>query len=40
MNIAVNSEHPYSFYTRKLPDARVLKPGEPGNCTDIAFTKK
>jgi predicted transglutaminase-like cysteine proteinase len=40
INIAVNSDHPYSHYTRKVSQARVLKPGEPGNCTDIALTKK
>jgi hypothetical protein len=33
--IAVNSDHPYSHYIQD-PEARVLKPGEPGNCTDIA----
>jgi predicted transglutaminase-like cysteine proteinase len=40
INIAVNSGHPYSHYTRKLTQAQVLKSGEQGNCTDIAFTKK
>src|SRR4051812_22024761 len=40
INIAVNSDHPYSRYTRKLSQARVLQSAEPGNCTDIAFTKK
>ncbi|QIO32311.1 transglutaminase-like cysteine peptidase [Bradyrhizobium sp. 1(2017)] len=40
INTSVNSDHPYSHYIRKLTYARVLKPGEPGNCTDIAFTKK
>jgi hypothetical protein len=40
ISIAVNSDHPYSYYTRKISQARVLEPGEPGNCIGIAFTKK
>ena len=40
INTNVNGEHPYSYYTRNLPDARTLRLGEPGNCTDIAFAKK
>jgi predicted transglutaminase-like cysteine proteinase len=40
INIDVNHDHAYSHYIRKVNEARVLKPGEGGNCTDIAFTKK
>ncbi|MDN3273376.1 transglutaminase-like cysteine peptidase [Frankia sp. RB7] len=40
INTAVNADHPYSHYIRKLNAAHGLKPGEAGNCTDIAFTKK
>jgi len=40
INITVNHDHPYSHYIRKVSDARSLKPGQAGNCTDIAFTKK
>jgi predicted transglutaminase-like cysteine proteinase len=36
----VNHDHPYSHYTRPVREAHVLKPGEPGNCTDIARTKR
>jgi predicted transglutaminase-like cysteine proteinase len=35
----VNHDHPYAHYTRKVREARVFKPGEAGNCTDIARTK-
>jgi hypothetical protein len=28
INIAVNSDYEYSCYTRKLCEARTLKPGE------------
>ena len=40
INIQVNHDHPYSHYTRPVREAHVLKPGEPGNCTDIARTKQ
>lgn len=40
INTAVNADHPYSHYTRKLAAAHELEPGQPGNCTDIAFTKR
>jgi len=40
VNTRVNADHPYSHYTRKLTAAHALRPGEAGNCTYIAFTKK
>jgi predicted transglutaminase-like cysteine proteinase len=40
INIQVNHDHPYSHYTRPVREARLLKPGGPGNCTDIARTKQ
>jgi predicted transglutaminase-like cysteine proteinase len=40
INAAVNSDHPYSHYIRPLTQAQILKPGQPGNCTDIAATKR
>jgi len=39
-NIQVNHDHPSSYYTRKLTAAHELKAEEPGNRTDIVFTKK
>lgn len=40
INWEVNHTRPYKYYIRKLDDARYLVPGEAGNCTDIAYTKK
>ena len=40
INWDVNRSHPYSHYIRKVKDAHYLQPGEPGNCTDIVYTKK
>ena len=39
-NPDVNHDHAYSHYIRKVNKARALKPGQAGNCTDIAFAKK
>lgn len=38
INTAVNDNHPYQNYAKR--DYRELKPGEPGNCAAIAYTKK
>jgi predicted transglutaminase-like cysteine proteinase len=38
INWDVNHDHPYSHYAAR--DYRELKPGEPGNCAAIAYTKK
>jgi hypothetical protein len=40
INADVNHDHQYSHYIRKMTEGRVLNLGEPGNCTDIAFSKK
>jgi predicted transglutaminase-like cysteine proteinase len=40
INWQVNHDHPYRYYTKRISEARYLQPGEPGNCTDIAFTKQ
>lgn len=38
VNWSVNHDHPYRHYAAR--DFRELKPGEPGNCAAIAYTKK
>lgn len=38
INVDVNHNHAYSHYAKA--DFRELKPGAPGNCAAIAFTKK
>jgi predicted transglutaminase-like cysteine proteinase len=38
VNTDVNRIHPYKHYAKA--GLRELKPGEPGNCAAIAFTKK
>jgi predicted transglutaminase-like cysteine proteinase len=38
VNWTVNHDHPYRHYAAR--DFRELKPGEPGNCAAIAYTKK
>lgn len=40
INWEVNHTRPYKYSTRKIPEARYLKPGEAGNYTDKAFTRK
>jgi predicted transglutaminase-like cysteine proteinase len=40
VNIEVNETRPYAFYKKKISEAVYLKPGQAGNCTDIARTKQ